>query len=297
MELRHLRYFLAVADAEHFRRASEALHISQPTLSLQVQQLEKELGAALFDRIGRRVRLTPAGSLFREHARRVLRELEEAQAGLDELEGLKRGKLAVGALQTANAELIPAAVAEFAASHPKVVLRIDELSAPAIESGIAEGGLDLGISFLPPADDRLEGELLFEEELVLILPAGHPRAKRGEVEVRDLADEPLILLPSEFATRRMIDEAFRCAGIAPSVAAEMNTIGAILATVRRGGRGTILPATAIAGGGEGLRPVRLARPTPNRRVGLIIRKGAYPLRAREVFAGILRRLAKGEMGC
>src|SRR5271168_1313335 len=102
MELRHLRYFLAVADRTHFRRAAESMHVSQPTLSQQIQQLEKELETILFDRIGKRVRLTVAGETFRHYAQRVLRELEEAQVALLELDGLKRGKLFVGAVQTLN---------------------------------------------------------------------------------------------------------------------------------------------------------------------------------------------------
>src|SRR5271170_3244792 len=116
MELRHLRYFLAVADALHFRHAAENLHISQPTLSQQIRQLEKELGTILFDRVGTRVRLTVGGETFRLHAQRVLLELDEAQVALLELDGLKRGKLYVGAVQKLNTYLIPPIIGRFATS-------------------------------------------------------------------------------------------------------------------------------------------------------------------------------------
>ena len=139
MELRHLRYFLAVADVAHFRRAAELLHVSQPTLSLQVQQLEKELGVPLFDRIGRRVRLTAAGELFRDRARRIFRELDEARVGLDELDILRRGRVAVGVVQTVNTYLIPAAAAEFTAAYPGVTLSVEELSASGVELGVSQG--------------------------------------------------------------------------------------------------------------------------------------------------------------
>jgi len=105
IELRHLRYFLAVAEASHFTRAAETLYISQPTLSQQIKQLEAELGTTLFDRIGKRVILTEAGEILRAHAQRVLVELEQAQA-VQELEGLQRGELTVGTVQTVNAYMI-----------------------------------------------------------------------------------------------------------------------------------------------------------------------------------------------
>src|SRR5215468_8981191 len=100
IELRHLRYFLAVAETSHFTRAAQKLHVTQPTLSHQIRQLEGQLDLPLFDRIGRRVKLTAAGAMLVPHARRVLRELEDAQVALGELHGLKRGELKVGIVQT-----------------------------------------------------------------------------------------------------------------------------------------------------------------------------------------------------
>lgn len=291
MELRHLRYFLAVADAAHFRQAADALHVSQPTLSLQVQQLERELGTALFDRIGRRVRLNAAGELFRDHARRVLRELEEAQVGLDELDGLKRGRLAVGVVQTVNAYLVPAAVAGFSAAHPGVVLRIDELSAGEIEGGVADGTLDLGVSFAPPSGDGVEATLLFDEELVLVVPAGHRWVGRTRVRMADLDGEPLAVLPRGFCTRRIIDESLAAAGVKPRVAAEMNSVAGLISVVGMGGPASILPALAVAGDCGGFRIVRLADPTPRRSVGLLTRRGGRPLRAGVTFADAIRTAA------
>jgi len=132
IELRHLRYFLAVAEASHFTRAAETLYISQPTLSQQIKQLEVELGTALFDRIGKRVMLTEAGEILRVHAQRVLVELEQAQAAIQELEGLQRGELTVGIVQTVNAYMIPDLAACFTASYPTISLHIQELSADEI---------------------------------------------------------------------------------------------------------------------------------------------------------------------
>jgi LysR family transcriptional regulator, cyn operon transcriptional activator len=292
MELRHLRYFLAVADVSHFRRAAEMLHVSQPTLSLQVQQLEKELGVPLFDRIGRRVRLTAAGQLFRDRARRVLRELDEAQVGIDELDHLKRGRVAVGVVQTVNTYLIPAAAAEFSAAYPGVTLSVEELSASGVELGVSEGRLDLGVSFVPTAASGLDAVPLFEEELVLILPERHAWAKRRTVRVAELGDEPLMVMPAGFYTRQMIDDAFRAAGITAKIAVEMNSIAAIVATVQRGGHATILPRLAIADKDTRVRSVRLERPTPSRKIGLIKRKESSALRARDAFFRVMQSVSK-----
>src|SRR5215831_19557336 len=122
IELRHLRYFLAVADTAHFTRAAAKLHVTQPTLSHQIRELEAQLNLQLFDRVGRRVKLTAAGETLLPHARRVVRELAEAQTALDELHGLKRGALRVGIVQTVNACVIPDIVARFSAAHPGITV-------------------------------------------------------------------------------------------------------------------------------------------------------------------------------
>ena len=113
MELRHLRYFLAIASAESFTKASETLHVSQPSLSVQIRDLEVELGTRLLDRLGRKVMLTQAGELFRDHAQRAIRELEQATQLVQELHGAQRGRLVVGTLATVNFYLIAPLVSQF----------------------------------------------------------------------------------------------------------------------------------------------------------------------------------------
>ncbi len=273
MELRHLRYFLAVAEEGHFTRAAERLFVSQPTLSQQIRQLEGELGAPLFERGKRRVRLTSAGEILRDHARRVLGEVEAAALAIAELDGLKRGRVTLGAVQTANAYLIPPILGRFTALHPGITVRVEELSAGSIVAGVASGRLDLGVSFTPPLPDEgadeIETEPLFEEELILVLAAGHHLAGRPWRNVGELDGEPLILLPTEFCTRRLVDEALANARARPALAVEMNSIEGILAAVKAGGGATILPALALWGGPPGLRGVRLRNPTPRRGVGLL----------------------------
>jgi len=270
MEFRHLRYFLAVADALHFTKAAEGLPVSQPALSAQIKQLEQEVGVPLFDRVGRSVQLTRAGSIFREHARRALREMELAQVAIAEEEGLQRGTLTVGVVQTVNAYLVPEIVGRFSTLHPHVSLKFDELSGPDIEAGVKNGVLELGIGFVPPGSDRIATQPLFEEDFVLIASPRHRFATRRHLPLASLADEPLVLLPGIFCTRRLLNASFEQAGIVPKVTVEMNSIEGILATVKTSKLATVLPRLSLGlERHDGLRGIPLNNPTPRRALGLL----------------------------
>lgn len=276
MEFRHLRYFLAVADALHFTKAAEGLHVSQPALSAQVKQLEQEVGVPLFDRLGRSVHLTRAGMIFREHARRALREMELAQATIAQEEGLQRGQLTVGVVQTVNAYLVPEIVTRFSTKYPLVSLKLDELSGPDIEAGVENGALDMGIGFVPVTSERIENQPLFEEDFVLIASPGHRLARRRQLSLSALAEESLILLPDIFCTRRLLNASFERVGAQPKIIVEMNSIEGILATVRTSKLATVLPRLSLGGGrNNGLRGIPLKNPTPRRGVGLLWKKGGY----------------------
>jgi len=289
MEFRHLRYFLAVADALHFTKAAEALPVSQPALSAQIKQLEQEVGVPLFDRVGRSVQLTRAGSIFREHARRALREMELAQVAIAEEEGLQRGTLTVGVVQTVNAYLVPEIVGRFSSLHPHVALKLDELSGPDIEAGVKSGLLELGIGFVPAGSDRIETQPLLEENFVLILSPRHHFAARRHLPLASLADEPLVLLPDIFCTRRLLNASFEQAGIVPKVTVEMNSIEGILATVKTSKLATVLPRVSLGlEGNDGLRGIPLTNPTPRRGLGLLWKKGGYRSGAAQALADQVR---------
>ncbi len=293
MEFRHLRYFLAVADALHFTKAAEGLPVSQPALSAQIKQLEQEVGVPLFDRVGRSVQLTRAGSIFREHARRALREMELAQVAIAEEEGLQRGALRVGVVQTVNAYLTPEIVGRFSTLHPQVSLKFDELSGPDIEAGVRNGLLEVGIGFVPAGSERIESQPLFEEDFVLIASPRHRFAARRHVAVAALEDEPLVLLPGIFCTRRLLNASFEQAGIQPKVIVEMNSIEGILATVRTSLLATVLPRLSLGlEGNDGLRGIPLKNPTPRRGVGLLWKKGGYRSGAAQALADQVRTVVK-----
>lgn len=289
MEFRHLRYFLAVADALHFTKAAEGLPVSQPALSAQIKQLEQEVGVPLFDRVGRSVQLTRAGAIFREHARRALQEMELAQAAITEEEGLQRGTLTVGVVQTVNAYLIPEIVGRFSTLHPLVSLKLDELSGPDIEAGVRSGSLEVGIGFVPVASERIESQALFEEDLVLIVSPYHRFAQRRQLSLSALAKESLILLSNMFCTRRVLNVSFEQAGVRPRVIVEMNSIEGILATVRRSNLATVLPRLSLGlTRTHALRAIPLKNPTPRRGVGLLWKKGGYRSGAAKALADQVR---------
>ncbi|WP_435007297.1 transcriptional regulator CynR [Tundrisphaera lichenicola] len=287
MELRHLRYFLAVADALHFTRAAEVLHVSQPTLSLQIMELERMLGAPLFDRTGRTVRLTEAGHVFRRHAIGALREVETGTSAVSDLIGLRRGNLKIGVTHSFSTALIPKAVARFRLDHPGVGLAIEKTSGRAIEQALVAGTLNLGIAYAPPESAEIVAETLFEEEVVLIVASGHPLADRSRVGLSELAGHPLALISREFSTRRLIDDRLREAGVEPVVAVEMNDIDSLLEVVRLGNGATVLSRRAV-NDGRGLAQVPIQGPRMARTAALLWHREAYRTSAAIAFATAIR---------
>jgi LysR family transcriptional regulator, cyn operon transcriptional activator len=289
LELRHLRYFLAAADALHFTKAARALHISQPTLSLQIKELERELGAPLFDRVGRSVRLTEAGALFRRHAARALQETELGREAVGDLLGLRRGRLRVGVTHSFSAALIPRAIARFRRQYPGIDVLIEKTSGRAIEQGLVAGALDLGIAFAPPESVEVESETLFEAEIVLIAAPNHPLASRHQIKLADLDGLPLVLPTREFATRRLVDERMQEVGARTHLIVEMNDIDSLLEIVRLGTGATVLSRRAVADG-RGLSIVAITRPKMTRTAALLwLRDSHRPAAARE-FMKIVREI-------
>ncbi|HEU4683370.1 MAG TPA: LysR substrate-binding domain-containing protein [Nitrospira sp.] len=283
MELRHLRYFLAVARAKSFTRAAEALHVSQPSLSVQIRDLEEELDAPLFDRLGRTVELTQAGVLFFEHAERIVRELEHVRQLIAEVHGAQRGKLVVGTLATVNSYLIPPLVSQFKQRFPGIYLQVHSLPSADIVEGVLANRLDLGLCLLPLSHDQLTTVPLFEERLALVAPAGYPMP-RARVRMQDLGGQPLVLMPADYCLRKMIEAECAQAQVKTEVVLEMTSPEGILQAVESGAGLSILPELYIRGrlGDAKIRMVELYDPIPRHSVGLIYKTNRYQnLAARE----------------
>ncbi|WP_341733919.1 LysR family transcriptional regulator [Microcoleus sp. EPA2] len=198
MELRHLRYFIAVAEELNFTRAAEKLHIAQPPLSQQIQQLEAELGFQLFRRTKRTVTLTEAGQVFFEESQKILLQLDRAiQLGQQTNRG-ELGQLRIGFVSSASHNVVPAILQAFRTLHPAVKLELREMTTNEQLQRLREGQIDIGF-LRPPVDEGINSEIVFREPLIVALPQTHQLADRAQVELRQLSTEPFILFPRSLA--------------------------------------------------------------------------------------------------
>jgi LysR family cyn operon transcriptional activator len=245
MELRHLRYFLAAAQSESFTRASAALHITQPTLSHQIKQIEDELGIPLFDRVGRVVKLTSAGEAFVGYAKRALQEVDAGTTALHEMNQLKHGKLTLGVLASFGTFRLPRILGNFNSLHPGIRVTLLRLRSSEIEHRLLEGDLNFGVAHAPSSTDHISVLPLFTEPLALLVGEEHPLVGCKELALGDLAEHGLILLSDEHHSRKLIDTAFFSSGVRPRIVMEMNAIEPILATIRHSRLATILNESFI----------------------------------------------------
>jgi LysR family transcriptional regulator, cyn operon transcriptional activator len=292
VELRHLRYFLAAADAQNFTLASDRLHITQPTLSHQIKQLEDELGVPLFIRLGRTVQLTVAGELFRTYASRALHEVELGRDALHDLENLKHGRLTLGVLSSFGTFTLPPILADFNAAYPGISINVLRLRSGEIERKLLEGELNLAIANAPASSDQIEVDPLMDDPLALVVGEHHPLAATASIAIDDLRDQGLILLSPEYNSRQMIDAAFRKHDIQPRVVMEMNAVEPVLSTVRLCRLATILSAN-LARQWPGLRVVEL-QPTMTRTVAFFTRHNSILPAAARAFAQAIRLRIQGE---
>lgn len=179
VELRHLRYFLAIAENSSFTRAAARLRITQPTLSHQIRQLEGEIGTPLFDRAGNAVRLNEQGRVFRSYAERALKEVDSGLIAVAEMAGQMHGRLTIGVFRSFSGSLLPRILARFSEQHPEVHVEVRQLSRPDMERQLISGELNLAIGYAPPGTRRIVAEILFTEPLALIVGRQHPFFGRG----------------------------------------------------------------------------------------------------------------------
>ncbi len=276
---RSLRYLMAVAEHQSFTRAAEALYVSQPTLSQQIKQLEDLLEVQLLDRSGRTVRLTAAGEVYLQHAQRALVELNAGKRAIYELNDLSRGSLRLGMTPISDYLATPL-LDQFNGRYPGITVSTLEMPQSDIEAALAEDRVDIGIAFGSASSstvfsDEIDTHVMFIETLNLTVGNGHRLAAQtkplnGEV----LEQEPLVLLHSDYALRRHIDQYCLEQGITPRITMEATSLSVIIEMVRRGRLATVLPET-IAHSQHGLHSIPLQPGLPRHTITLICRKGAY----------------------
>lgn len=287
MLLRHLRYLLAVADSGGFTRAAEALHVSQPTLSQQIRQLEETLGVILFDRTSRTVKPTDAGEAYIACARRVLVELAAGKRALHDVKDLSRGSLRLAMTPTFMAYLVGPLIRDYTAHYPNIHLEIFELSMDEIEMGLADDSLDIAIAFDQVRNADIESIPAFIETLGLMVGRDHPLYEcQTPLSAEQVAQLEFALLTPDFVTRVCIDEYFAKTKITPRVVIEVNSVNTLLEVIRHTTVATILPE-AIATQDRALRKIALADKGPHRGAALLRRKNNYHSAASVAFMDLM----------
>src|SRR6202140_889206 len=232
--LRQLRTFKTVADQNSFSHAAHQLKLSQPSVSYQVKELEEAIGLPLLDRLGKRVQLTEAGSLLYAYAMRTLNVLDEASLALEEMRGIERGKLRVGASTTVGIYLLPAALGAFKKLHPGLVISLEIGTRARVQEQVLNNELDLAVVGPALKDPDLAILPFVTDELVVVAPAGHKLAGRKGLALKDLGDQPFVMREPASGSRWSFEKAARKAGAKLNVAMELGSNGAIKHAVESG---------------------------------------------------------------
>lgn len=288
MELHQLRYFLAVAESGNFTRASERSHVSQPSLSQQILNLEREIGHKLFHRLGRRAVLTEAGKTFLGRARRILFEVEDATRELSDHSGLER-RIAVGAVQTAMPYLLIPLIAKCREVHPNLIVDAREGFRRDLVRAVTEGELDLAIVPPPVKEQQVSVEPLFTEPLVLVVAKNHPFASRSEISINDLAGERFVSLGDSSTLAEQIQHFFGDHNFVPNIGYRCAQVASLKLIVSMGLGISILPQlTRLPDDRDTLTYLRLAGSAPTREVAVVRHLQRYQSRGAEQFLSLLR---------
>jgi len=281
MEIRQLEYVLAVVDEGGFTRGAAAAHVAQPSLSQSVRSLERELGVELFHRAGRQVRLTAAGTAFVDVARAVVRDVATLHAAVDAVRGVVRGTLDLVALPTLAVDPLASLIGHYRVAYPGVTVRVAQPEDVETATDLVRrGDSEIALAELPAAAPLVEHPLEVQE-LVLVLPPGHPLGHaHGAVAIERLADVALVATPIGTSTRSIIEHAWAEAGLHPEICVEIDQREAILPLVLNGAGAAILPRSLTAEAEQRGAHVRRLRPVLTRPIGLVHRAGVLSPAAR-----------------
>jgi DNA-binding transcriptional LysR family regulator len=277
MNLHHLRYFLAVARTASFTQAAKALHVTQPTVSNGIAELERSLGTRLFHRDGRQVELTMEGRLLVSYAVQVEDLLEEVEERLSRRDWLPGEGFRFGAIDAAVIYLLPEVLRQYRRDCPQVEVTTQVAPSRYLVDELLAGRSEFAVISLPYNHPKLAEITLCREAMPLVLSPAHALAERGEVDLADVAQEPLILFHEDSVSRRLVDERFAEAGVSPRVVMEMRSPEAMRQLVEAGLGISFLPAmtaaAAVAAGRLRIVPVRGV--DFSREIGLAWRRGRH----------------------
>jgi DNA-binding transcriptional LysR family regulator len=248
MDIKRLEVFCRVVELKSFTRAAEAVLLTQPTVSENIRLLEESLGERLLDRLGREVLPTPAGDLFYRYARRMLQLQAEALQALAEFRGHLRGELRVGASTIPGTYLLPGLLESFRRVHPDIRIVLQVAGTGRMFEGLLQGEVEIGLVGGREKESRLEFTPAFGDELVLVVPPGHPWADRGAIDPAELAGQPFLQREPGSATRAVMETACKARGVDPKgldIVAELGSSEAIRQGVKAGLGLAILSSLAV----------------------------------------------------
>lgn len=267
MEIHQLRYVAAVMRAGNFSRAAEQCHVSQPSLSQQIQKLEEELGERLFERRGRQTRLTPAGEQFLPRALRILEELAEAEREVREAHQLVRGELIIGVLPTIAPYLMPPVISRFTRRFPGISVVIQEETTAGLMRLTDSHELDLAVASLPLPDRHVKIRELFAEELLLAVPQGHPLSRRRAVSTANLEEVSFIFMKEGHCLGEQALRFCNSRNFHPRISSRSAQLETVQSLVQAGLGVSLIPAMAKKTGARHLPVYRsLQSPKPRRTI-------------------------------
>lgn len=272
MNIRDLRYFLAVAEVQHFGQAAEKCSISQPTLSGQIKKLEEELGVMLLERSNRRVMVTEIGEQVARSARRILREVDTIHDVARSSHDPMSGRFRLGAFPTLSTYIFPTLVPKVRQALPDLrLILIEEKTAMLLEK-LRRGDIDAALLALPQREDYLVSRPLFDDEFLLAVPTDHPLAKLQSVDQNALQNHRLLLLEEGHCLRDQALDVCQLNGIAEEEDFRATGLETLRQMVKAGSGITFMPAIAVQQGEAGIHYVPFSRPAPVRNIGLVWRK-------------------------
>ncbi|MFK3980882.1 LysR family transcriptional regulator [Micromonospora sp. NPDC050397] len=289
VQLHQLRYFVAVAENRHFTQAADIVGITQPSLSKQIHALEVDLGAPLFDRIRGNITLTAAGEVLLPLAKRILADVEAARGEVQELVGVRRGRVRLGATPSLVTSLAPQVLRRFRDAHPNVDLRVEEGGSQDLVRDLLRGELDLALIIQPAPgpDPALRVEPILRESLVVASLDPLPQATpMGTLRLVDLRDQPMVMFREGYDLRDVTLAACRDAGFEPALAVDGGEMDAVLSFVEAGLGVALVPGIVVARRPR-IRVTQLAPPGVRRTIALARRREAVPTHAARALRGIL----------
>ena len=294
MEFQQLRYVVAVARVKNFSRAAEQCHVSQPSLSQQVQKLEEELGEKLFDRLKREAKLTPAGEAFLSRAVRILEEVENAKREAMDARDLLRGVVNAGVLPTIAPYLLPDVVSEFTRKFPGVEIVIQEDTTAQLLKQLLACEIDFALASHPIHDQRLQVRELFAEDLLLALPPAHPLTRKRTVSAADLEGEKLIVMREGHCLGDQVLRFCDRREVRPNIGFRSAQLETIQALVRANLGIALVPAMARQTDGKDVPQYRsMQSPRPERQIVAVWSKQRPPVRGASEFLKLISARCRG----